>query len=135
MIKIEVPMYTVLVVDDNPNLLKMLRRTLAYENLNVLTATNSDDALPIVAAEKPDLLIVDWMMPKMDGVTLIRHLRDAKSKTLALMLTARGVIENRIDGLDSGADDYLVKPFAPLELITHVRALLQRVESNSRQGF
>ena len=125
-------MYTVLVVDDNPNLLKMLRRTLVYENLNVLTASNSDEALPIVASEKPDLLIVDWMMPKMDGLTLIRQLRAAKSKTLALMLTARGALENRIDGLESGADDYLVKPFAPAELITHVRALLQRVEANSK---
>ncbi len=121
-------MHTVLVVDDDQKLLKMLQRTLVYENLNVLTATNGEEALPIVDAQKPDLLIVDWMMPKMDGVTLIRHLRADDNKTMALMLTARDAIENRVDGLESGADDYLVKPFAPAELVARVHALLRRIE-------
>src|SRR5512140_2112959 len=121
-------MYTVLVVDDDPKLLKMLQRTLVYENLNVLTATNGEEALPIIDAQNPDLLIVDWMMPKMDGVTLIRHLRADKDKTMVLMLTARDAIENRVDGLESGADDYLVKPFAPAELVARVHALLRRIE-------
>jgi two-component system response regulator MprA len=118
----------VLVIDDDPKLLKMLQRTLVYENLNVLTASNGAEALPIIDAEQPDLLIVDWMMPKMDGVTLIRHLRADKDKTMVLMLTARDAIENRVDGLESGADDYLIKPFAPAELVARVHALLRRIE-------
>ena len=67
-------------------------------------------------------------MPKMDGVTLVRHLRADDDKTMVLMLTARDAIENRVDGLESGADDYLVKPFAPSELVARVHALLRRVE-------
>ena len=121
-------MQTVLVVDDDPKLLKMLQRTLVYEDLHVLTANNGLEALPIIDAQKPDLLIVDWMMPEMDGVTLIRHLRTDENKTMVLMLTARDAIENRVDGLESGADDYLVKPFAPAELVARVHALLRRIE-------
>jgi len=121
-------MHTVLVVDDDQKLLKMLQRTLVYENLNVLTATNGEEALPLVDEQKPDLLIVDWMMPQMDGLTLIRHLRTDENKTMVLMLTARDAIENRVDGLESGADDYLVKPFAPAELVARVHALLRRIE-------
>ena len=122
-------MHTVLVVDDDPKLLKMLQRTLVYEDLHVLTANNGLEALPIVDAQKPDLIIVDWMMPGMDGVTLVRHLRADESKTMVLMLTARDAIENRVDGLESGADDYLVKPFAPAELVARVHALLRRIET------
>ncbi len=121
-------MPTVLIVDDDPKLLKMLQRTLVYENLHVLTATNGLEALPIIDAQKPDLLIVDWMMPQMDGVTMIRQLRSDGNKTMVLMLTARDAIENRVDGLESGADDYLVKPFAPAELVARVHALLRRIE-------
>ena len=119
-------MPTVLIVDDDQKLLKMLQRTLVYENLNVLTATNGVDALHLVDVRKPDLLIVDWMMPQMDGLTLIRHLREEDNQTLVLMLTARDAIENRVDGLESGADDYLVKPFAIEELRARMRALLRR---------
>ena len=122
-------MHTVLVVDDDQKLLKMLQRTLVYEDLNVLTASNGEEALPIIDSHHPDLLIVDWMMPKMDGVTLVRRLRADGDKTMVLMLTARDAIENRVDGLQSGADDYLVKPFAPAELVARVHALLRRVET------
>lgn len=121
-------MSTVLIVDDDPKLLKMLQRTLVYENLTVLTASNGEEALPLIDAQTPDLLIVDWMMPKMDGLTLIRHLRADKNRTLVLMLTARDAIENRVDGLESGADDYLIKPFAPAELVARVHALLRRAD-------
>lgn len=121
-------MPTVLVIDDDPKLLKMLQRTLVYENLNVLTAANGLDAIPIVEAKHPDLLIVDWMMPKLDGLALIRKLRAEENKVLVLMLTARDAVENRVDGLESGADDYLVKPFAPAELVARVHALLRRME-------
>jgi len=118
----------VLVVDDDIKLLKMLKRTLVFENLDVLTATNGREALEVVQQESPDLLIVDWMMPEMDGLELIQHLRDANNRMPILMLTARDAVENRVFGLESGADDYLVKPFAPAELVARVHALLRRVE-------
>ncbi|GAB4490157.1 MAG: response regulator transcription factor [Anaerolineales bacterium] len=121
-------MASVLIVDDDPKLLKMLQRTLVYENLTTLTANNGQEALALLDAHQPDLLIVDWMMPKMDGLTLIRHLRADGNQTMTLMLTARDALENRVDGLESGADDYLVKPFAPAELIARVHALLRRAE-------
>ncbi|GMV65679.1 MAG: DNA-binding response regulator [Candidatus Hinthialibacteria bacterium] len=122
-------MPNILVVDDDPKLLKMLQRTLTYENLDVFTAPNGLEALPLVQAHKPDLIIVDWMMPKMDGVSFIQRLRDEEDKTMILMLTARDAIENRVEGLESGADDYLVKPFAPAELVARVHAMLRRVEA------
>jgi len=122
-------MPTVLIVDDDPKLLKMLQRTLVYENLDVLTATNGLEALPLVSAQNPDLIIVDWMMPKMDGLTFIQKLRDEENHTMVLMLTARDAIENRVEGLEGGADDYLVKPFAPAELVARVHAMLRRVET------
>ncbi len=122
-------MPVVLIVDDDPKLLKMLQRTLTYENLTVFTATNGVESLPLVYAQKPDLIIADWMMPKMDGMAFVRRLRDDENKTLILMLTARDAIENRVEGLESGADDYLIKPFAPAELVARVHAMLRRVES------
>lgn len=117
----------VLIVDDDPKLLKMLQRTLVYENLNVFTASNGLEALPLVQKHKPDLIILDWMMPKMDGVTFVQKLREEDKNTMVLMLTARDAIENRVEGLESGADDYLVKPFAPAELVARVHAMLRRV--------
>jgi two-component system response regulator MprA len=107
----------------------MLQRTLAYESLSVLTASNGVEALPVVYTQKPDLIIVDWMMPKMDGLAFIGRLRDEENQTMILMLTARDAIENRVEGLESGADDYLVKPFAPAELVARVHAMLRRVEA------
>lgn len=122
-------MPSVLVVDDDQKLLKMLQRTLVYENLTVLTANNGQEALTLVHAQHPDLVVMDWMMPKMDGLTTIRQLRNEGDRTLVLMLTARDTLENKVDGLESGADDYLVKPFAPVELVARVHALLRRVET------
>jgi len=121
-------MSTVLVVDDDQKLLKMLTRTLVYENLDVVTASNGLEAMEQITVHKPDLLIVDWMMPKMNGLELVNRLRDDEDKTLILMLTAKDEIENRVEGLESGADDYLVKPFAPAELVARVHALLRRIE-------
>ena len=123
-------MPTVMIVDDDLKLLKMLQRTLMYENLNVLTATNGQEALPVVLTQHPDLIVLDWMMPKMDGLTLIWKLRDQENRTPVLMLTARDAVENRVEGLEGGADDYLVKPFAPAELVARVHALLRRIEAH-----
>lgn len=122
-------MHTVLIVDDDPKLLKMLQRTLTYENLGVLTAANGLEALSLVQAHKPNLIIVDWMMPKMDGLSFVQRLRTEDNKTMILMLTARDAIEDRVLGLEGGADDYLAKPFAPAELMARVHALLRRVQA------
>jgi two-component system response regulator MprA len=124
---------TVLIVDDDERLLKMLQRTLVYEDLDVLTATNGQEALALALAGKPDLIILDWMMPELNGLQVIRKLRKEQDRTLVLMLTARDAIENRVEGLQSGADDYLVKPFAPAELVARVHALLRRSETTRKQ--
>src|SRR5713101_2174399 len=119
-------MATVLVVDDDPKLLNMLRRTLMYEGFHVCSATNGNEALAEVQARRPDVVVLDWLMPGMDGIAVMKHLRAANDKTLVLMLTARDAVENRVEGLESGADDYLVKPFAPAELVARIHALLRR---------
>jgi two-component system response regulator MprA len=119
-------MATVLIVDDDPKLLKMLQRTLAYEGFHVLSATNGTEALAQVQAHRPDVVVLDWLMPGLDGIGVLERLRAAGDKTLVLMLTARDAVEHRVEGLESGADDYLVKPFAPAELLARVHALLRR---------
>ena len=86
-------------------------------------------ALPIVNNQKPDLIVLDWMMPEMNGLEFIQRLCDEEDQTVVLMLTARDAIANRVEGLESGADDYLVKPFAPAELVARVHAMLRRVNA------
>jgi two-component system response regulator MprA len=120
---------TVLIVDDDQKLLKMLRRTLIYEGLEAVTATNGLEALTKVRTHQPDVIILDWMMPEMDGIEVVQRLRSEDNQTMVLMLTARDAIEHRVEGLESGADDYLVKPFAPAELVARVRALLRRIQA------
>jgi two-component system, OmpR family, response regulator MprA len=122
-------MPTILVVDDDLKLLKMLQRTLTYEGLTVITAANGEEALFQTASHQPEIIILDWMMPKMDGIEVVRELRADNNQALILMLTARDALENRVEGLESGADDYLVKPFAPAELVARVHAMERRVEA------
>jgi two-component system response regulator MprA len=119
-------MATVLIVDDDPKLLNMLRRTLMYEGFHVLTATNGNEALAEVQSHRPEVVVLDWLMPGLDGIGVLKHLRAVEDKTLVLMLTARDTVENRVEGLERGADDYLVKPFAPAELLARIHALLRR---------
>jgi len=119
-------MATVLIVDDDPKLLKMLQRTLAYEGFHVQSATNGTEALAEVQAHRPDVVVLDWLMPGLDGIGVLERMRAVGDKTLVLMLTARDAVENRVQGLESGADDYLVKPFAPAELLARIHALLRR---------
>jgi two-component system response regulator MprA len=119
-------MATVLIVDDDPKLLKMLRRTLMYEGFHVLSATDGNEALAEVQAHRPDVVVLDWLMPGLDGLGVLERLRAAGDQTLVLMLTARDAVEHRVEGLESGADDYLVKPFAPAELLARIHALLRR---------
>ncbi len=119
-------MATVLIVDDDPRLLKMLQRTLFHEGFHVLSATNGNEALAEVQAHRPDVMVLDWLMPGLDGVGVLQRMRAVGDKTLVLMLTARDAVEQRVEGLESGADDYLVKPFAPVELLARIHALLRR---------
>jgi two-component system response regulator MprA len=126
-------MATILIVDDDQKLLKMLRRTLTYEGFHVVTASDGHEALTQIETHGPDVLVLDWMMPGLDGIQVIEHLRAAHDETMILMLTARDAIEDRVEGLESGADDYLVKPFAPAELLARVHALLRRSVTASKE--
>ena len=118
-------MATILIVDDDRKITDMLRRTLAYEGYRVATACDGNEALAKAQVERPDLVILDWLMPGPDGIAVARQLRAAGDVPI-LMLTARDAVEHRIEGLDSGADDYLAKPFAPEELLARIRSLLRR---------
>ncbi len=123
-------MEKVLIVDDDQRLLKMLQRTLAYEGFDAITAVDGEEALDKVYTQRPDLIILDWMLPKMDGLDVLQTLRADRDKTPILMLTARDAVQDRVDGLEHGADDYLVKPFASVELVARVRALLRRINGD-----
>lgn len=125
-------MATVLIADDDRKIIDMLRRTLAYEGYHVVTAADGLEALSQAQSQRPDVVILDWLMPGLDGIEVARRIRQA-DPTPILMLTARDTIEDRVQGLDNGADDYLVKPFAPAELLARVRALLRRTEGSSSE--
>jgi len=124
---------TVLIADDDRKITDMLRRTLAYEGYQVVTAATGEEALRKALQSRPDVVVLDWMMPGLDGLEVARRLREADPVPV-LMLTARDAVEDRVEGLDSGADDYLVKPFAPAELLARVRALLRRPRPTDLDG-
>ncbi|MCW2862642.1 MAG: two-component system, OmpR family, response regulator MprA [Pseudonocardiales bacterium] len=116
----------ILVVDDEPAVRESLASSLTFEDYEVITATDGLSALDELDRTRPDLAILDVLMPRMDGLTTCRRLR-ARGETLpVLMLTARDTVGDRVTGLDAGADDYLVKPFELDELLARVRALLRR---------
>ncbi|BFH70168.1 MAG: response regulator transcription factor [Paenibacillus dendritiformis] len=117
---------TIMVVDDDEKITSMLRRGLVFEGYEVRTATNGSEGLREMMIREPDLLILDVMMPEVDGWEVCRRLREAGSNVPVLMLTAKDEVQDRVHGLDLGADDYLVKPFALEELLARVRALLRR---------
>lgn len=121
----------ILIIDDDEKIISMLRRGLAFEGYDVKTAGNGADGLRAVLNGDPDVVILDVMMPQVDGFEVCRRLREGGSSVPVLMLTAKDEIEHRVKGLDLGADDYLVKPFALEELLARVRALLRR---KSEQG-
>jgi two-component system, OmpR family, response regulator MprA len=116
----------VLVVDDEPRITEVLRRTLAYEGYSVAIAASGDDALARTLERPPDAIVLDVMLPGLDGLEVARRLRAAGDNVPILMLTARDEIADRVNGLEAGADDYLVKPFAPEELVARIKALLRR---------
>jgi two-component system, OmpR family, response regulator MprA len=119
----------VLVVDDEPAVRSAVQRALALERYHVALAEDGRQALDRLAAERHDAVVLDIAMPYVDGIEVCRRMRQAGDRTPVLMLTARDGIDDRVAGLDAGADDYLVKPFALRELLARLRALLRRVET------
>lgn len=115
----------ILVIEDDEAILRILRRGLAFDAYQVETATDGQMGLAKAREWHPDLIVLDWMLPGLDGLEVCRRLRTAGSVPV-LMLTAKDTIHDRVQGLDSGADDYLVKPFELDELTARIRALLRR---------
>ncbi|MFF9478162.1 response regulator transcription factor [Streptomyces sp. NPDC014733] len=116
----------ILIVDDEPAVREALRRSLAFEGYATEEAVDGLDAVEKVASYDPELIVLDVLMPRMDGLTAARRLRASGVTVPILMLTARDTVGDRVTGLDAGADDYLVKPFELDELLARIRALLRR---------
>jgi len=118
----------ILIIEDDQAILKILQRGLAYEGYTVDTATEGRSGLMLAREHQPDLVILDWMLPGMDGLEVCHRMRTASGSVPILMLTAKDAVQDRIQGLDAGADDYMVKPFNLDELLARVRALLRRTQ-------
>jgi DNA-binding response OmpR family regulator len=116
----------VLVVDDDPKIVELVRAYLDRAGHEVVTAVDGEEALRRVDEADPCLIVLDVMLPGVDGLVLVRHLRDTNRTVPILMMSARGRVDDRIRGLVEGADDYLAKPFSPAELVVRVNALLRR---------
>jgi two-component system response regulator MprA len=123
----------VLVVDDDPPVRRMLERSLAAEGFDVRTAPDGGAALALAEREAPDLVVLDVAMPGLDGLAVCRRLRAKGIAASILMLTARDAVSDRVEGLEAGADDYLVKPFAIEELVARLRALARRGQDRGEQ--
>jgi two-component system response regulator MprA len=115
-----------MVIDDDEKITSLLRRTLAFEGYEVTTAHDGAEGLRMLSQREADLIVLDVMMPRLDGWEVCRRLREAGISAPVLMLTAKDDVQDRVKGLDLGADDYLVKPFALEELMARIRALLRR---------
>ena len=122
----------ILIIEDEVAMRTALADLLTTEGYRVLSAVDGESGLQRALDEKPDLILLDIMMPKLDGFALCAELRRLANPVPVLMLTAKGQVEDRVAGLDAGADDYLVKPFSTEELLARVRALLRRVERKTR---
>src|SRR5215470_15676632 len=121
-------MERILIIEDELPMRTALNDVLVGENYRVLTASDGESGLCRALDERPDLILLDIMMPKLDGFALSAELRRLSNSVPILMLTAKGQVEDRVTGLDAGADDYLVKPFSTEELLARVRALLRRIQ-------
>ena len=117
----------ILVADDDPLIQRLVRTHLDRAGFRVLSAADGEEALDVAATEQPDLIVLDLMLPKLDGFEVCRRIREF-SLVPVVMLTARGEQVDKLRGFEVGADDYLTKPFAPPELLARVRAVLRRAE-------
>lgn len=122
-----------LIVDDDPRITDLLRRVLAYEGYSVTIAATGQEALNRALERPPDLIILDIMLPELNGLEVAQRMRAAGDSIPILMLTARDTVADRVQGLEMGADDYLVKPFAPEELVARVKALLRRSQEERHE--
>ena len=120
---------SILIAEDEASLTTLLRYNLEKEGFRIFTAQDGDEALLLAAEETPDLILLDWMMPKVSGIEVCRRLRGrAETRNVPIiMLTARGEEADRVRGLDTGADDYITKPFSMTELLARVRAVMRRI--------
>jgi two-component system response regulator MprA len=125
---------TVLVVDDEPDVRSSLEGGLTFEGYDVTTAPDGGRALGLLAERLPDVVVLDVMMPHVDGLEVCRRIRAKGYDVPVLLLTARDATADRVEGLDAGADDYLVKPFALEELLARLRALLRRSSGQTTDG-
>jgi DNA-binding response OmpR family regulator len=123
----------ILVVDDEPHIVELVRYNLAQEGFDVAVAYDGHDAIAKAQQHNPDLVILDLMLPYVDGLEVCRHLRRASSVPI-LMLTAKHGEQERVVGLELGADDYVTKPFSPRELVARVRAILRRTARETQRG-
>ena len=127
-------MARILVVDDEPAVRRALERALRLDSYDVALAADGEEALDALASQPADAVILDVLMPRLDGLEVARRMRHAGDRTPILMLTARDAVDDRVKGLDVGADDYLVKPFALRELQARLRALLRRTGDGAGEG-
>ncbi len=127
--------HRLLVAEDDAEIRLALERILTYEGYQVVIADDGAAALEAIAAHRPDAILLDVMMPFVDGLSLCRKLRERGDRTPVLMLTARHELNDRVAGLDAGADDYLTKPFELDELLARVRALLRRADDTGSDRF
>jgi two-component system, OmpR family, response regulator len=119
---------SILVVDDEPSIVDSVATALRYEGFNVIEATNGQAALACIARSQPALIVLDWMMPDVEGIELTRDLRARASDVPILFLSAKDAIEDKVDALSAGGDDYITKPFSLAELTARVHALMRRSE-------
>ena len=127
-------MERILIIEDELPMRTALHDVLVGEGYRVLTAPDGESGLKRALEEKPDLILLDIMMPKLDGYAVCAELRRVANLVPVLMLTAKGQVEDRVQGLDVGADDYLVKPFSTEELLARVRAVLRRVQRQTKMA-
>ncbi len=120
------PEAKLLVVDDEPNIVELLTASLRYAGFDVRAAANGHEALQLTRSFRPDLLVLDVMMPEMDGFDLVRRLRSEGTRTPVVFLTARDAAEDKVAGLTLGGDDYVTKPFSLEEVVARIRAVLRR---------
>jgi two-component system OmpR family response regulator len=119
----------ILVVDDEPSIVDAVATALRYEGFEVEEAVNGREAIAAVARFEPDLVVLDWMLPDIEGIEVGRRLRDRGFKTAILFLTAKEAVENKVEALRAGGDDYVTKPFSLAELVARVQAILRRTTS------
>lgn len=125
--------HTILVIDDDKDILKVLKANIELYKYNVITAESWTEGQKAISAKKPDLLILDLMLPDGDGIEICRTLRKQYPSLPIIMLTAKDKISDKVMGLESGADDYVVKPFETLELIARIKACLRRLKPSTEE--